>query len=446
MAVGPAPTAALGVPTARLVAAPAEPTTASLLVSPLVTLATTIALCLLSLDGAARRYNDTPSYFHLDLSGGGRLPVVPLLFSTLSAGSLIVVVQAIVAGASWGWLGYETQALFARRGSQIAAVAGTIFVGTSASVSSWNGALLSESLSITLLAAIGAASLAFVQRQTHASAAVLGAVSLLWLLCRQQNVFLGLVAVGVATPFLLSRGSRLTRRTFGVIALLCILVVPYALRNQQVRTMNLAQVVSARVLVDASTRQWWYEHGLPRHSCLERDVGVFPGCIAHDRRIRTWLEDSAAATYASWLTAHPTGALLSPLRFGLASQVQPGMRQERTVPALLFAGASYAPSRLDGLDVLADDAVGQLLLLLTASGMGWHLVRRRRLTVAETVAAAMFVLALLWLYPSWLGAGFELVRVSVSSAVLAKLALVVGIIAVVDATIPDGRSKRTSAA
>jgi hypothetical protein len=439
MAVRPAPSLLLGAPGPVTDADPVPSAVAATRLSPLLTIGITVTLCLLALEGPARRYNDTASYFHLDLSGAGRLPAVPLLYSALSAGTLIVVVQAIAAGASWGWFAAEVQVLFTRSWSRVAAAVGIMIVGTSASISSWNGTLLSESLSLTLLAAIGAAAFVLVRRRSWSPAIVLCVLIGLWLLCRQQNVFLGLVAVALATPFVLWRGNRFTRRTLLAVAALCLLVVPLALRNEHVRTMNLAQLITARVLTDGSARAWWYDHGLPRRSCLEQHIGEFPECIEHDRVLRTWLERDGAATYAQWLVANPANTLLQPLEFGLAPQVQAGMQQERDVPALLFGSAPYATSRLDGVDVFAHPGLGQFLLVLTALGIAVQVVRRRPVTVAEVVAAATLLVALVWLYPSWLGAGFELVRVTVSSATLAKIGLVLGIVAVVDASWPSSR-------
>jgi len=366
---------------------------------------------------------DTPSYFDVDLSGRSRLPVVPIIYSTLSSHLLIEVAQLTAAGASWAFLAIELGYLVRQRTVRIALVVAVVLLGASPGIANWNGSLMSESFSTSLLVVLSALTFATLRTATMRLRLLWCAAATAWLLCRPQNLLLAIAAVLVTGPLILIARRQL-RWAVLTMSILCVLAVPLVVRNTQIRAENIGQVISARILTDADARAWWYKRGLPRHSCLQSHVGAFVSCIYHDPPIHHWLTSEGPRIYGEYLLSTPVAAILTPVANGFAPRVQSGNTVEPTAPALLFAGAAYhmpGSVRIDPWRYwwLDDIALGLVLL-----GVCVHFARTRRVSSIEAVGLTLVLLAVSWLIPTWNGAGFELARLALGSAVLTKLGIV----------------------
>jgi hypothetical protein len=124
-----------------------------------------------------------------------RLPIVPLFFRALGRDArVIVVVQAVLGAASWGVLAL----VLARRCSSslvgLGVGAAVLVFSMTATVAMWDAHLLSESLSISLLVLLIAASIRAFDQPSRARIAIAVGVGGIWVFTRDPNAFM----IGVA--------------------------------------------------------------------------------------------------------------------------------------------------------------------------------------------------------------------------------------------------------
>ena len=364
---------------------------------------------------------DTPSYFRLNLTGRDRLPVVVIVFKALRRDTLIVIAQVLMAATAWTFLAREVALLLRDRRARIGTAMAVVALGATPAIANWNSVIQSESLSTSLLVVVVACALLTVRTNTASSAVLAMAALTLWLLSRSQNIILGLLVCLLALPVVLLRGTSRQRRTLVAAGSLCLLTLPIGLRNQTVTIRNLSQIVSVRVLTDSGTREWWYGHGLPRGSCLEA-LDATPYCVDRDQRLHSWFKSEGTSTYGRWLATRPVWAISAPIARGFGAN------------STLFDGPTLAADWLEDVDPWGVAWIGQVALALALAGVTAHAVVKRRISRAETTGLILVGIAIVWLIPSFHGAGLEMGRLALPSAVLAK----VGVVAMVAGLLDSG--------
>jgi hypothetical protein len=241
-----------------------------------------------------------------------------------------VVIQTAISILAWSALAVVV-GLLARRGwPQL--VAGGLVLGFAVTtpIVQWDRSVLSESLSLSLLALLFAAAIVWARRPTWARAAALVAVALVFAATRDTHIWVVAMlalALGAYAAWHTWRGAGPDRertlqravRAAWVAALLAVVVLltgwssASANRTQQ----NIVNVYSARIFPYAERVDWFADHGMPDAGPLRAlaraakgvdgnapIVGVDLGAPKF-AALGRWLRDDGVSTYVRWLLTHP---------------------------------------------------------------------------------------------------------------------------------------------
>jgi hypothetical protein len=332
---------------------------------------------------------------------------------------------------------------------RLALVVAVAWLGLTSPVTSWDRALLSESLSISLavvLTALVVRCFAAPTRRVVVTTAVVGVV---WALARQNNALvLGALGVLVLVVVVVVRPRRRLLAALGAAFVVTGLVgVVMATSETTIQRANTTQIIVRRLLPDASYRVWLFDHGLPRTEVVERyaEAGE-PGdygeiyrrffALVTDPEFEAWLRRDGSSTYLRFVAAHP-GYVVSTL-----------FTDHDPVRGLM-TGADVQESRstlVDALDALwwPRSPVAQVLsgLALTAL-VGVIVTSRRRagaLPSGAGAAGCVIGAGVANLVLVTHSAGAEFARLLVGSGITGRLALVWLAAAAFDAaTAPGGR-------
>jgi hypothetical protein len=306
---------------------------------------------------ATTRAPDTISYlevarldpFSQGMLAGPRAPLVPLLYKLLGSDGLRAVMQLALSVACWVALAAALALWIERRGVRAVAFGAVLLFSLAPQITHWDSILLAESLSVSLTAALAAASLWLLRAPSWPRLAALVGIALLWVFTRDSNAYLvALAGVGmlVATPFVTVR--RLTAAggvALIVVALLSIVSAnggatadgraaalagqpdgsfgrtaeAYRIPSQQYFLFSegrwefpLLNVIGQRVLTDPGRLGWFQDHGMPVTPALRQMAGEYaPGRGGAFYRspalagFRQWLVQDGTSTYTQYLLTHP---------------------------------------------------------------------------------------------------------------------------------------------
>jgi hypothetical protein len=193
-----------------------------------------------------------------------RLPIVPLFVRTLGRDArLIVLAQAVIGAASWGVLAWVLARRFFSSLVGLAVGAAVLVFSMTATVAIWDAAVLSESLSISLLVLLIAASMRVLDQPNPTRIAVAVCLGGLWVFTRDPNAYmLGAAALTVASLVLV---GRLPRPAFIVATAWAVLAVA-ALACQSASPrweLALYDILGDRILTDRSATQEFARAGMP---------------------------------------------------------------------------------------------------------------------------------------------------------------------------------------
>ena len=353
---------------------------------------------------------------------GVRPAGVPLLYRLVGGTpEAIGWLQVLVSIFAWGVLAWAV-----RRAARTP-LAGLLSFGVVLAFSlgldilRWDRIVLSESLSLSLLALVLAAWLRLMEGWGWGRAAALLAVSALWMLARETNTYLGaLLALGLGAGVLLRR----VRARWGWLAagLLVCFVGFQGLSNHGERwVFPFYNVLAQRILPDAHKVAFFQQFEMPVSPALLEMAGKW----AHSddfalynaetlRDFQAWTGARGKSTYFEYLLADPLRTAWEPLQ---------------NAGALLFPTLrGYAPEGLRGLPVdglypHSPWAVGGLALLGAASwAAAW--ARWRRLNGRGLwVSLALLLLSYPHLALVWHGDAMEVGRHAVAAAVQLRLGL-----------------------
>jgi hypothetical protein len=244
--------------------------------------------------------------------------VVPLFFRALGRdGEVIVVVQAVLGAASWGLLAL----VLARRYSSplvgLAAGAAVLIFSLTATVTAWDGLLLSESLSISLLVLLIAASMWAFDQPSLARIAVTVGVGAVWVFARDPNAYM--LGVASLTVGLLVLVGSLPRPAFMIAVAWAVLAIA-ALAAQSASPrweLALYDILGKRILTDRSATQEFARAGMPVTPAVlaMRDRFAAQGFNRPElAELRRWTHEHGRQTYLRYLAQHPDNTLLGPFR------------------------------------------------------------------------------------------------------------------------------------
>ena len=285
-------------------------------------------------------WNDTGAYADIaerSLSSGrfwmGHRPAgVPLVLK--AAGDepsyAFMYVNIAVAGLAWGWLCGELVRTLRVTGIRAVAVAGVVLGFSCVSdLMLWDSQVLSESLSISLAAAIVAATLRLLRVRSTGSVVDLLVLAFAWSLLRDSHA-ITLLVLAVAGIVWMRRfaPSDVPRRlaVAGIAGL--VLVAGLSMTSALVGHRDLvplADVFAARILGYPDRVDWFDDHGMPQADEI-REAGSNIGPDAGTRILELgrndpkwaewwdWLESDGKATWVRFALENPTYIFLEPMK------------------------------------------------------------------------------------------------------------------------------------
>lgn len=232
---------------------------------------------------------------------GARPPAYPLFLKLVGAGPALVHVQTALSIGAWlflGWVGGGFAGL---------AVAGALALATPVRI--WNAAVVAESLSLSGLAALVAATLLAAQRLTLVRALLWAGLAVVWGTLRDTNLCL--------LPFLWAPLSIHGRRSLPLLALTALLVglgAADAARNDRWQWGRL-NVLMLRILPDPEARRFFADAGMPAGPRALELAEEFADPPLRNRarkqlldelpELPAWIERDGSRTYLKWVLTRP---------------------------------------------------------------------------------------------------------------------------------------------
>jgi len=396
---------------------------------------------------AVVRYPDSQSY--LDVAAkpflsraffaGARPWTVPLLYKVLpDSDTYRTAGQLVVSVLCWLALAIATARCIRDERLRFVAFALVLVFSLSASVTRWDSLILTESLSVSLTAAVVATWLVLLRlpRPSAVSIASVLVVTLLWTFARDTNAVLVvlvalLVLVWVTRPG--PRGGRIVLLS-GLAVIAGANVASTTTTDASLRRIDrpILGAVGVRVLADHEMTRYFRHHGMPAPTPRVRAnaarLKAIGGGLPTDPETEVfldWVRAHARTTLGLYLVTHPRAATL-PLFTERATLVDesPGYLPSgarNTLPPVLRAFVFPGPSE-------AVFAVAAVVLLAGAAG-----ARRSRARRAWAVPVlAMFVMIP---YASliWYGDAFDVARHALLVKVVLRLSPLLLAVFLVDA-------------
>jgi hypothetical protein len=374
------------------------------------------------------------------LWAGPRAPVTPLLWKLTGSLTSFVVLQTVVSIVAWSTLAVVV-GLLARRGWP-RLVAGGLVLGFAATtpIVQWDRSVLSENISLSLLALLFATSILWAHRPTLRRAGALVAVALVFAATRDTHIWvvallalaLGAYASWRATGQRAHRNPHAAAGVAWMAAALAVVVLltgwssAAAHRTQR----NVVNVFSVRVFPYVDRVDWFADHGMPeaaRVRKLARAAKAVDGnapVVGIDTdapvfaALGRWLRDDGTSTYVEWLLTHPGYVLGEPLR-----------RPERTFNNAEGHLSFYAaPDRTDAS--LANRLLYPpwwVVLIETVGAVAGAVWMRRWRGHVWQMTALLGVIGIAHMLIAWHGDGMEVTRHAAIANVQVRLAVLLAL-------------------
>ena len=394
-------------------------------------------------------YTDSVDYETLDLTGAARRPwVTPLLYWLADAPGVRILLQALISIACWQTLALVASSLAHRRAARWAIALATLGLSLTTTVTSWDTAMLSESLAISFSVLLLAALVRVWQARTWAAVGLALGAWVLWVFTRQNHLVMGWIVI-VAVAVVVAVHGRRTRALHRPLALLLggmvvvgVLGVASYSRNTEVVHHNLALVIGNRILPDRERADWFLEQGMPRPEELPIGLAAPPQALLADDAIRAWVETDGVRTYARYLLQHPGYALAAPLE-SFVSDRPPFGQLARGDDVMLASPDSYGVGRqvLPGpvVDLLFEPGQAGAVVFALGAAAALTTVRWGQRGPDRRWLVPLTTLVVQWpaLLVVWHASTAELGRLALPSALLVRLALVVQLGLLLDAWLDD---------
>jgi hypothetical protein len=221
--------------------------------------------------------------------------LVQLWFWALGTGPLLLVAQALLSFASWLMLAVQAQAVVGARKLLVFALILSGCLG--ANVLQWNGAVLSESLSISLMVLLFACVLWAVRTGLWRAQFMLVGVALLWGFTRDSAVY-AVAVLAVLWPMVrLNKQHMVT----AVLVLLTVLPAQYFASVGVREYKPLRNSLYQRILPDEGHRAFFVAQGFPESAAVQACAGKWVHECNLPNEAEAWLSANGKRTYMLWL-------------------------------------------------------------------------------------------------------------------------------------------------
>ena len=232
--------------------------------------------------------------------------------------------QEIVSVAAWLFLAFVVFRALERRAVKYVGFSLVLAFSLVPAIAVWDGALLSESLSVSLGALLVGTMLLFAQFPSWPRAAAVLVVAFLLAGTRSTN--------GYLTPFLLiplAAAAAGRARWPAVAVAVCSLAIAgftHASVNVRQWQVSLGEITAGRILHSPSETSYFTAHGMPYRPSLEQQLWNAehrPPVTSYVERYETdptltwffpWFNAHFRSVYAGYLLSHPGPALVDPIR------------------------------------------------------------------------------------------------------------------------------------
>lgn len=363
---------------------------------------------------------------------GVRPPFIPLAMKIVGSSTGFVVTQSIIAITAWTFLAWTTRRMLPPGWRRLLAWFAILGFASTLPIVLWNRSILSESLSLSIVALI-VASLLWVSLQiTWPRVAATTGLCLCFVAARDAQAwtvgFLSMVA-GVYALVVLRRNRYLAIRvgTLAVCLLTLFAFAEWGAVSSGRSKQDIADVFYVRIFPYPNRVAWFAQHGMPQEGAVNALAALIspspqgaakvveppPGDPSF-RSLEHWMADSAEHGYILWLFTHPSYALFEPI--------------SRPEQAYNFANgdlAYYAPSNERNVSSLTDALWPPLVwLILTASfAMACAMWSRAWRTPPWRVGALLIVVGVIAMLVSWQGDGQEVTRHTVEGFAQVRLGI-----------------------
>ena len=292
-----------------------------------------IALRLVAFVGvAAVRYPDSQSYldvakeqFHSAAFFAGARPwTVPLLYKLLpDSDTYRIAGQLVVSVLCWIALAVATARCVGDKRLQFVAFAVVLLFSLSSSITRWDSLILTESLSISLTAAVVAAWMALLRRPRPSALSIASVllVTLLWTFARDTNAVLVVVAALLVLVWVARPGPKAGRIVLltglaGIAGASVLSTTTVGARLRRIQRPTLG-AVGVRVLADPDMTRYFRHYGMPAPTPRVRAnaarLKALGGGLPTDPETEIfldWVRGHGRPTLGRYLLTHPRAATL----------------------------------------------------------------------------------------------------------------------------------------
>ena len=259
-------------------------------------------------------------FFSTEFLEGLRPPLVPLIYKLTHCNfTAIIIIQTALSVLCWVFLAGTFSLWIRNRVVKMVAFLIMVLVGTSEPVVVWESCLISESVSVSLFAAVVGSWLIFLRRPRWRFAFMLLGLSLLWLFCRETNSWM-LLLVGISCGVIAVFGKEKKYLILSISLIFAFVVSDISSNIGKRWVFPFLNVVSQRILPNAERTGYFARKGMPLSAALLEMSNTCASCRNYAyynnpalESFRQWLYKNGKRTYMQWLLNHPATMLREPL-------------------------------------------------------------------------------------------------------------------------------------
>lgn len=246
---------------------------------------------------------DTGGYYEIDLLGRATRPwLMPVVFAA-TTDRILVFVHAIVSALAFLTLAAAVGSEIRSHRIRAVVMAAILLLGVTPRVTSWDAAMMTESLALSLTCLLIAVTIGFDQLPSW----VIVATFVGWVFIRDAHIYLGVaVAAGLGIYSLVRR-----RRTLAVLlAIVAAWGAATTRGDDTIEAYNVTSSVTFRISRDGEYLQWFFDEGMPvgQGFLVMEPFGRLEALLA-DEAFQEWAGGDGVTAYTKFVATHPRFAL-----------------------------------------------------------------------------------------------------------------------------------------